>query len=79
MTKLMTKVIIKTQLNDNGQKPFCQIFWMNADGKLTSNYNASYNQVIAVSEVASRASYNHTAEVKLFDGGREVIDTWEEE
>ncbi len=74
----MTKVIIRTQLNDNGQKPFCQIFWMN-DGKLTSNYNATLKQAMAVSEVASRAGFNHTAEVKSFDGGQKIIDTREEE
>ncbi len=73
----MTKVIIRKQYIDNS-KCFFQISWMSADGSIESNCNATQDQVIGVSNVATRAGFEYVVEVKAFDGGEEITDTWEE-
>ena len=72
----MTKVIIRKRHLDNG-KGFFQIFWKTASGKVTSNTDASLEQVVVVSNVAIRAGLNMEFEVKSFDGGQEIIEIWE--
>ena len=73
----MTKVVIRKQHLDNG-KDFFQIFWMTASGSITSNLDASWDQVVGVSNVATRAGFDMKTEAKPLDGGQEIIDTWEQ-
>ncbi len=72
----MTKVIIIKRYNDNS-KDFLQIFWISADGSVESNSDATWEQVIGVSNVAMRAGFEYAMEVKPLDSGQEIIDTWE--
>ncbi len=72
----MTKVVIRKQHLDNG-KGFFQIFWMAASGSITSNLDASWDQVVGVSNVAMRATLDMKTETKSFDGGQEIIEIWE--
>ena len=73
----MTKVIIKKNRLNNDSRDFLQIFWMSADGSVESNYDASRDQVVAVSNVAKLAGLDMKFEVKSFDGGQEIIEIWE--